>query len=301
MGQEIGVSPLQLISMASTIANDGIFIPARIIAGTTPPRSTPQVIAYHPPAGRRVISNMTAAQMKHMMEGVVLRGTGKRAILDGYSSAGKTGTAQKIDPATGRYSRSRYIASFTGFAPVNNPAVSVLVILDSPAGLHEGGIVAAPVFSRVMQQVLEFLNVPHDVELQSEDKRRLLLRAQAKEEDLSESSPDHLAEENVPADVSPAPATNVRGAQAPSPVKPETMAQAPPPRLVTPRGTVVMNTGGSVIVPDFHGMSLRAALEEAESEGIELEVSGSGTGRNQSPAAGARIPPGGHVVVRFAR
>jgi cell division protein FtsI (penicillin-binding protein 3) len=301
MGQEIGVSPLQLVSMASTIANDGIFVPPRIIAGTTPPRRTPQVIAYHPPAGRRVISNMTAAQMKHMMEGVVLRGTGKRAILDGYSSAGKTGTAQKVDTATGRYSRSRYIASFTGFAPVNNPAVSVLVILDSPAGSHEGGLAAAPAFSRVMQQVLEFLNVPHDVELQNEGKRRLLLRAQAKEEDLSESSPDHFAEESTPADLSPVPATKGRGAQAPSPVSPGTVAQALAPQHATPRGTVVMNTGGSVVVPDFHGMSLRAALEEAESDGIELEVSGSGTGREQSPLAGAKIPAGGHVVVRFAR
>jgi cell division protein FtsI (penicillin-binding protein 3) len=301
MGQEIGVSPLQLVSMASTIANDGIFVPPRIIAGTTPPRSTPQVMVYHPPAGRRVISNMTAAQMKHMMEGVVLRGTGIRAILDGYSSAGKTGTAQKVDPATGRYSHSHYIASFTGFAPVNNPAVSVLVILDSPAGFHEGGSVAAPVFSRVMQQVLEFLDVPHDVELQSEDKRRLLLRAQAKEEDLSESSPDHLAEESVPAGLSPAPTTEGHGQPAPSPARPGIAAQALPTQKVAPRGTVVVNTGDSVVVPDFHGMSLRAALEEAESEGIELEVSGSGTGRRQSPAAGVKIAPGGRVTVKFTR
>src|SRR5215467_311254 len=200
MGQEIGVSPLQLIAMASTIANDGVFVPPRIVAGTTPPRSTRQLIAYSPPAGRRVISTVTAAEMKHMMEGVVLRGTGTRAILDGYSSAGKTGTAQKTDPATGRYSKSHYIASFTGFAPVNSPAVSVLVVLDSPVGPHEGGLVAAPVFSRVMQQVLAYLNVNHDVELQ--DHRRLLLRARAKEDDLSEGSPDYLADETSSSDSS---------------------------------------------------------------------------------------------------
>src|SRR5205085_816196 len=76
MGQEIGVSPVQLISMASTIANDGVYVPPRIIAGNTPPRSTPQYIAFHPAQGKRVISTMTAAQMKQMMEGVVLRGTG---------------------------------------------------------------------------------------------------------------------------------------------------------------------------------------------------------------------------------
>jgi cell division protein FtsI (penicillin-binding protein 3) len=101
MGQEIGVSPVQLASMVSTIANDGLAVAPRIIAGTTAPRSTPQLIAFHPAIGRRVVSSLTAAQMRHILEGVVLRGTGKKAILDGYTSAGKTGTAQKID-ASGR-------------------------------------------------------------------------------------------------------------------------------------------------------------------------------------------------------
>jgi cell division protein FtsI (penicillin-binding protein 3) len=331
MGQEIGVSPLQLISMGSTIANDGVFIPPRIVAGTTPPRSMVQlpgpadragsgragveVIAYHPPAGRRAISPMTAAQMKHMMEGVVLRGTGIKALLDGYSSAGKTGTAQKVDSATGRYSRTNYIASFTGFAPVNNPAVSVLVILDSPmVGSHEGGFAAAPVFSRVMQQVLAYLNVPQDVDSQNEDKRRRLLRAQAREEDLSEGSPDHIAEESTPADnpasVVPAAGETVQpqiaAAPAAAPARSVRPAKAQAARLVSttaiaPRGTVVMNTGSSVKVPDFRGMPLRVALEEAESAGIELEVNGSGVGREQSPPAGATIAMGGRVRVKFGR
>jgi cell division protein FtsI (penicillin-binding protein 3) len=323
MGQEIGVSPLQLISMAATIANDGVFVPPRIIAGTTPPRSTPQLIAYHPPAGRRVISTLTAAEMKHMLEGVVLHGTGTRAILDGYSSAGKTGTAQKIDAATGRYSRSHYIASFTGFAPVNNPAVSVLVILDSPVGQHEGGLVAAPVFSRVMQQVLGYLNVPHDVELQNEGKRRMLLRARSRDEDLSEGSPDYLADETVPTDIpsnSAAPA-NAASTTAQQPAAEEarkpkdagptvataTVRSAPPalplakPAVARAKATVVLDVGNGAIVPDFRGLSMRAALEEAQSAGVELEVSGSGAGREQSPQAGSKIQAGGRVRVRFAR
>jgi cell division protein FtsI (penicillin-binding protein 3) len=328
MGQEIGVSPLQLISMASTIANDGVFVPPRIVAGTTPPRSTPQLIAFQPAAGRRVISPLTAAEMKQMMEGVVLHGTGPKAILDGYSSAGKTGTAQKIDPATGRYSKSHYIASFSGFAPVNTPAVSVLVILDSPVGQHEGGQVAAPVFARVMQQVLGYLNVTHDVEFQREDKRRMLLRARAKEEDLSESSPDIIAQEDTPS-AGPAPSSPTRGMQppasatpqgdqprlvaaaahppAPMPVLPAkpSPAAASAPSVATheapPRGTVVLDVGNGVLVPDFRGKALRSALEEAESAGIELEVSGSGVGQTQSPAPGTKIAPGGHVNVRFGR
>src|SRR5207249_9009929 len=98
------------------------------------PQRAPGMIAFHPIEERRVLSPMTAAQMKQMMQGVVLHGTGKKAILEGYSSAGKTGTAQKVDPATGTYSRTKYIASFAGFAPVNNPAVTIAVILDSPVG-----------------------------------------------------------------------------------------------------------------------------------------------------------------------
>src|SRR6266481_6242233 len=204
MGQEIGVSPLQLISMATTIANDGVYVPPRLIAGTTAPRSTQQLITFHPAQGRRVISPMTAAQMKRMMEGVVLSGTGKRAILDGYTTAGKTGTAQKVDAATGTYSHRRHVLSFTGFAPVNNPAVTVLVVLDAPQGPQDGGAVAAPVFSRVTQQVLGYLGVPHDIDFR--DPRRLLLKAQAKDVDMAEGSVDRVANEAEPATPS-APAT----------------------------------------------------------------------------------------------
>ena len=324
MGQEIGVSPVQLAAMVSTIANDGLYVPPRILAGTTAPRSTPQLIAFHPALGRRVISPLTAAKMKHMMEGVVLRGTGKSAILDGYTSAGKTGTAQKID-ANGRYSHSKHIASFAGFAPVNNPAVTVLVVLDSPAGGYPrdgGGVAAAPVFTRVAQQVLAYMNVPHDVELQ--DPRRMFLRAHAKEDDVSEGAPDYIAGEQAPADspvpagpstpVAPGPAAKLTTVSATS--KPAASDTAPPATSNTSpatvqqaslktadqsRGTVVLDVAGGVLVPDFHGKSLRTALEEADDAGLELEVSGSGVGQEQSPSAGSRIPPGGHVSVHFGR
>ena len=108
---------------------------------------------------------MTAAQMRKMMEGVVLYGTGKAAQLNGYSSGGKTGTAQKIDPATHLYSKTMHIASFAGFAPVNNPVIAVAVVLDSPKGAYYGAAVSAPVFAEVAQQVLEYLTVPHDIDL----------------------------------------------------------------------------------------------------------------------------------------
>src|SRR5262249_10998443 len=288
-----------------------------------PPRSTQQLIAFQPALGRRVISPLTAAQMKHMMEGVVLRGTGKKAILDGYSSAGKTGTAQKID-ASGRYSHRQHIASFAGFAPVNNPAVTVLVVLDSPATYPRdgGGDVAAPVFSRIAQQVLAYLNVPHDVDVQ--DPRRMYLRAHAKEDDVSEGAPDYIAGEQENADPKPAPKVEPAPAGQPgAPVKaaaatakpssqPSTQAKAemlaaPSIRPASlnvpeqPRATLVLDVTGGVAVPDFRGKSLRTALEDAEAAGIDLEVSGSGVGQEQSPPPGSKVPPGGHVSVRFGR
>jgi len=331
MGQEVGVTPLQLVSMISSIANDGVYVAPRIIAGTTPPRSTQQLIAFHPVPGRRVISPMTAAQMKHIMEGVVLRGTGTRAALDGYSVAGKTGTSQKVDAVTHRYSHQLHVASFAGFAPVNNPAVTVLVVMDAPQGPQDGGLVAAPIFTRVAQQVLAYMNVPHDVDVR--DPRRIQLRAKAKDEDMMEASPDYIAgqPENV---TGPQPAmenvtsnagqgsanqlaASVITAVSPAVTKPNTEiakavtltpaaqpASLPPalsPIPASTKGTIVLDVAGGVLVPDFHGKTLRSALEVAESAGLELEVSGSGVGRDQTPPAGARIPPGGHVTVRFTR
>ncbi|MGA9470834.1 MAG: penicillin-binding protein 2, partial [Terriglobales bacterium] len=165
MGQEIGISAVQLGSLISTVANDGIRVPPRIVAGTIAPQNAPQTIAFQPALGTRVISSLTAAQMRQMLQGVVLHGTGRKAILEGYSSAGKTGTAQKVDPATGAYSKTKYVGSFAGFAPINNPQIAVVVILDSAVGLHQGGQVSAPIFQRIVQQVLEYEHVPHDVEL----------------------------------------------------------------------------------------------------------------------------------------
>src|ERR1700689_1380535 len=173
IGQEVAVTPIQLVTMVSTIANGGVYLPPHILMQETGKSAGKlQPAAFHPqrelpdslPSGaHRVISTMTAAQMRKMMEGVVLFGTAKNvATLNGYSSAGKTGTAQKIDVMTHRYSKTKYIASFVGIAPVNNPAISVAVVLDSPEGNHFGNVNAAPVFREVAQEVLEYLGVPHD-------------------------------------------------------------------------------------------------------------------------------------------
>ena len=190
MGQEIGISPVQLASLISTFANDGVWVAPRIVAGTVPPQAGPQTVVFHPADSHRVISPYTAAEMRSMMQKVVLEGTGRKAILEGYTAGGKTGTAQKVDPATGAYSKTKYVGSFAGFAPLNNPQIVVAVILDSAVGLHQGGQISAPVFHRVAQQVLEYMHVPHDLPL-APNHQLLLAQARMKDKDMEEGTPDH--------------------------------------------------------------------------------------------------------------
>ena len=323
MGQEIGVSPLQLAAMVSTFANDGVWVAPRIVATTTPPQSAPQTLVFHPEGERRVISSMTAAEMRAMMQRVVLHGTGRKALLEGYTSAGKTGTAQKVDPATGAYSRTKYVGSFAGFAPINNPAVTVAVILDSAVGLHQGGQVSAPVFRRITQQVLEYMHVPHDVELPA-NRQVWLAQNRVKDSDLDESSPDHLGSALDLADTASAEtavaATGNKPSAAQGPVAPAAlrekdvptgavaMTQAVPlpegasamPSVSS--GTVVLDVEqGGIEVPSFIGKSVRGALEVAQDSGLELNPVGSGIAREQSPAAGTHVTAGSRVVVKFGR
>ena len=176
IGQEIGVTPIQLVTMVSTIANGGVYMPPHVLLQSTDemkgdPRLQPaafhpanQLPATLPDGAHRVISELTSAKMRMMMQGIVTEGTGKEARLNGYSSAGKTGTAQKIDVATHTYSHTKLVASFAGFAPVSNPAIAVTVVIDNPTvgASKYGGAVSAPVFAQVAQEVLEYLGVPHD-------------------------------------------------------------------------------------------------------------------------------------------
>jgi cell division protein FtsI (penicillin-binding protein 3) len=348
MGQEIGITPLQLVGLISTMANDGIYVAPRIVAATTQPQSAPQTIAFHPVDEHRVISSLTAAEMRQMMQGVVLHGTGTKAKLIGYSSAGKTGTAQKVDPATHAYSRTKYVASFAGFAPVNNPSVTIAVVLDSAVGLHQGGQVSAPVFTRIAQQVLEYLHTPHDLEIPA-SRQSLLASARTPEKDMEEGSPDHPGEEietaadngssisggdaSVPrrdasaslsAEAPGEKELDGRDARSPKstsgmvpaamreriPTQPEIQSSAAPVNQTVGasdptfpvNGTVVLDVEqGGITVPSFSGKSVRSAIELAESNGLDLDVVGSGLGQQQNPAAGAHVPSGSRITVKFGR
>jgi cell division protein FtsI (penicillin-binding protein 3) len=190
IGQEVGVTPVQLVTMVSTIANGGVYIPPHVLLASTDEmkgdprlqpaafRPTNQLPEKLPDGAHRVISEMTSAKMRMMMQGIVTEGTGSLAKLNGYSSAGKTGTAQKIDVATHTYSHTKLVASFAGFAPVSNPAISVAVVIDTPTvgASKYGGAVSAPVFADVAQQVLEYLGVPHDQPLKAKKDVQMVAR-----------------------------------------------------------------------------------------------------------------------------
>ncbi len=159
IGQEIGVTPLQMVSAVAAIANDGMLMKPYVVSEIRDADN--HILRQVPPqTKRRVISPETARSVTKILEGVVTDGTGTNAAIPGFRVAGKTGTAQKIDPRTGAYSASRFVASFTGYAPADNPQLAMIVVIDEPQGDTQGGAVAAPVFSRVGEQVLSYLGVP---------------------------------------------------------------------------------------------------------------------------------------------
>jgi cell division protein FtsI (penicillin-binding protein 3) len=315
MGQEVGVTPIQILTVMSAIANGGLIIRPHVVTGLR--TGTEDIVPESQPAPRRVMQATTAATMRGMLEGVVLRGTGEFAHLDGYTAAGKTGTAQKIDPATGRYSKTQYNASFVGFAPLNTPAITVLVTLDSPIGLHEGGQVAAPVFHRIAQQVLEYLNVPHDVPMDSktevarEKNRRAELGMMADAPDFSSNSDTDSALEapampNSDADASAAPdvpapdLAHASAASAPAPVAQHAIATQPPAKVAAPQ-TVELDEGAGVQVPNLVGENVRDVTEQCEHLGLVPILAGGGVALSQSPPAGSSVRRGTRVTVEFGR
>jgi cell division protein FtsI (penicillin-binding protein 3) len=158
IGQEIGVTPIQMVSAIAALANDGVLMRPYVVAEIRDPEG--HLLKRVPPqVKRRVVSSDTAHSMTKILEGVVTDGTGTKASIPGFKVAGKTGTAQKIDPRTGTYSSSRFVASFTGYVPAGNPRLAMIVIIDEPQGEAWGGAAAAPVFSRVGEQVLSYLGV----------------------------------------------------------------------------------------------------------------------------------------------
>ena len=161
-GHEIAVTPIQMVTALSAIANGGNLMRPQITRSIR--KNGVVVKEIKPRLVRRVISEKTSRQMIDILKAVVKSGTGKNAAIQGFDSAGKTGTAQKYDPKTRTYSQTDYIASFIGFVPADAPRIVVLVMIDGPEDKYWGGTVAAPVFREISKQTLRYLNVPSNKE-----------------------------------------------------------------------------------------------------------------------------------------
>ena len=326
IGQEVGVTPLQLVSMVSAIANGGTYLPPRVLMpnqltpskGVAPPQvgleSEPFKVGEDlpsplPAGAHRVISELAAAEMRKMMEGVVLYGSGKPAQLNGYSSGGKTGTAQKIDPQTHTYSKTMHIASFAGIAPVNNPAIAIVVVMDNPkGGLYYGTQVSAPVFAQVAQPILEYLGVPHDIDVQppsaQKDKKEAPVAEDDADADQNNVNALFAAANDLPAD-DPLRAP----AQPAAPAHPQDAESAPPQVAASsqlskgsaPPQVVTIGDGQKITVPTLIGLPIRKVIETAAAAGLDVQITGDGIAREQAPAPGTKVPTGTKIVVRFSR
>jgi cell division protein FtsI (penicillin-binding protein 3) len=268
MGHEISTTTLQLARAGAVVANGGLLVKPRLIVKRQRGEEPWETITPDPPV--RILKPETAITLRKMMEGVVINpwGTGRRARLDGYSSGGKTGSAQIYDFAARRYTRT-YNASFLGFAPVNNPRIVVVVTLNGTSGgsAGYGGAVAAPVFKTIAQEALRVLDVPKDLP------------------DVLPS--DEPLDENINEDVNDLSIAELA-------VEPEAdlVAASGAPAPIAPSGPVI---------PDFHGKTMREVAEEASSMGLTVLFDGSGVAHAQHPAPGAALMEGERIRVQFAR
>ena len=285
IGQEVGVTPVQMAAAYGAIANDGVRIAPHLVREVRDAEG--RAIEQAQPETRRVVSEEVARELRGMLESVTLKGTAKAAQLEGYTAARKTGTAQKVDPKTHAYSQTKYVASFVGFAPVERPAAVIIVVLDEPEGLHQGGQVSAPVFSAIADQILPYLDVMPD----------MMPGAQ------TVAAPGQLASGSTPARIAPAQATN-EGTGEHEGVASENSGL---PEVARARAgemdEVVYAPAGdrALLMPDLRGRSVRDVARICSQLGLELEARGEGRAVRQSPASGASIEAGQTVRIDFER
>jgi cell division protein FtsI (penicillin-binding protein 3) len=305
MGQEVSVTSVQLARACSVIANGGLLVKPRLVTRRGNKREPME-------APMRIIRPETAITMRQMMEGVVLRGTGRlHARLAGYTSAGKTGTAQIYDRAAHHYSHF-YNASFMGFAPVTNPAVVVVVTIHRTSGEQgQGADAAAPVFKVIMSEALRMLDVPRDIPEELEAKNNNKKTPEPKVEDdvsiadlgepsIMEEEPSArqlLAEQIAP---KPAEEDEIPAAKGGADGKVEMAKAESMSHVGVPPAAPVPRPQGPV-VPDFRGLAMQAVAERAAAEGIQVMLEGSGIARAQLPLPGTPMRQGARVRIVFAR
>ena len=262
IGQEISVTAVQMVAAFSAVANGGRLMQPQIIRAVLDAQGR-EIRAFEPIAVRQVISPETARTLTEMMVNVVRNGTGHNAAIAGYDVAGKTGTAQKMDPATRRYSRAPGVLSFVGFVPADDPRLAMIVLLDEPKNEKWGSEAAAPIFAAIGREALRYLNVaPRD------SSPVPIVRAE-----LARAIPERPRAASAEGPALDAVALPAGAADAAS----ASAAQPAPPDGVMPR---------------LGGLSLRQAMETLAPHGVRLEITGRGVVTSQLPLPGAPLPPG---------
>ncbi|GAB6181883.1 stage V sporulation protein D [Desulfotomaculum defluvii] len=302
IGQSIAVTPIQLITAISAVANGGKLMKPQLVERIEDQKGK-IIEEIKPQEIHQVISEETAKVTSQLLENVVMKGSGKNAFVDGYRAAGKTGTAQVVSERGG-YASGKYVASFAGFAPVNDPKISVLIMVAEPqGGIYYGSQVAAPVFAPLAKDILRYLGVPEQKNLpkpkvnpwEVEEERIEVVVPNVVNLPLNEAQ--KLLREGGLAFETRGQGKVVYGQI------PESGA------LVLSGTTVILDLAGSgggqgkageqVSVPNLKGMTIREAGNLLESLGLKLEPTGSGLANTQSPAVGSKLTRGSVVKVEF--
>ena len=264
IGQSIAVTPLQLVTAVSAVANDGILLKPHIIKmiknanGSTYSETRVEEV-------RRTIDAATDKTLVGLLEQVVATGGGRKAAVRGYRIAGKTGTAQKINEYGTGYTEGLYIASFCGFGPVENPQLTLLVVIDEPSGTFYGGQIAAPVASRIFSQVFRYMRIEPSGAIFDDEELS---------EDVGEGDSSGMPVATKPQEK----------------VDPE--VEEKPAEVEVPQG--------SAVVPNFSAKSIREASRLANDAGLNLEAQGSGFAIEQSIDAGAVVDKGTTIKIIFS-
>jgi cell division protein FtsI (penicillin-binding protein 3) len=312
MGHEISATSIQLAVGASVIANGGMRVRPQIVLSRQKPGES--IEKFTPDKPTRVIAPETAITMRQMMEGVVLRGTGKGvANLKGYTSGGKTGTAQIYDFKLRAYTH-HYNASFVGFAPVANPQIVIAVTLNGTSGgsAGYGGPVAAPAFREIAMSALRMLDVPKDL---PDDMYRTEVRGAVDHNDLAiaELSEAPGGDSSLTAHNADAVRSQSLTAHNADAVRSRSVSSVTPPPAAADTSNDVSDAARRPFLtaavtgpktPSFVGMTLRSVLEEASARGLQVETLGAaqtGLVRDQDPPPGTILPPGMRVRVQFAK
>ncbi|MDD2400617.1 MAG: stage V sporulation protein D [Clostridia bacterium] len=291
IGQANAVTPIQLVTACAAMANDGKLMKPQIVEKIQDNKGN-IVKTVEPEVVRQVIAPETAHQVMDILELVVSNGTGKNAYVEGYRVGGKTGTAQKIIPGGG-YSKTEYVGSFLGVAPVNDPKLVCLVVVDTPEGIYYGGTVAAPAFRNIIRDSLRYLQVP----------------AQVEPDKISGNNKESLYLPNLVG-------SNIKDAVntlANNKIKVDVLGDGTTVKMQLPLANTKVLEGSKVVlytsvpagdgepelivIPDLTGKNVGEVKELTKMLNLNFKIRGSGIVIRQEPEPGERVQVGGELMV----